>query len=40
MNHYVLLASPEHGFLIVMLSFAVPQLEESMYEPLCAAYFP
>ena len=40
MNRYVLLASPEHGFLIVMLSFAVPQLEKSMYEPLCAACYP
>ena len=40
MNRYVLLATPEHGFIIVMLSFAVPQLEKSMYEPLCAAYFP
>ena len=40
MNRYVLLATPEHGFLIVMLSFAVPQLEKSMYEPLCAACFP
>ena len=39
MNRFVLLTSPEHGFLIVMLSFAVPQLEKSMYEPLCAAYF-
>ena len=34
------LTSTEHGFLIVMLSFAVPQLEKSMYEPFCAAYFP
>ena len=40
MNRYVLLATPEHGFLIVMLSFAVPQLEKSMYEPLCAACYP
>ena len=40
MNRYVLLATAEHGFIIVMLSFAVPQLEKSMYEPLCAACFP
>ena len=40
MNRCVLLTSPEHGFLIVMLSLAVPQLEKSMYEPLCSAYFP
>ena len=39
MNRYVLLATPEHGFLIVMLLLAVPQLEKSMYEPLCAACY-
>ena len=40
MNRCVQLTSTEHGFIIVMLLLAVPQLEKSMYEPLCAACFP